>query len=221
MVFWRRTTGRPREHGHVSHAAQGSSLVTLFSPHHQHHQPERRTRAALVFAAALVALVAARPLAAQPPDAAAAAAPGNANGNHGPAHGAGAPPATGADRSAAARAAANQLRGIGNEEALMGGPSAYRDPYRSAADADETRQTELMKAERVPTGGGDGFGYDPLPPGGRRKPLPAAGADADAAPAENGPARTPQAAAQAAYKDAFKGPAKANANGQAVYRMPW
>lgn len=101
----------------------------------------------------------------------------------------------------------------------MGGPSPYRDPYRAAADADDTRRTDLMKAERAPTRGGNG--YDPLPPGGRRRPPPPAGADADAAAAENVPARTPQADAQAAYRDAFKGPAKANVNGQPVYRMPW
>jgi hypothetical protein len=149
-----------------------------------------------VSAAACVALFAAAPLA--------AAAPGTAG-----------------DRAAAARTTANQLRGIGNEEALMGGPPAYSNPYPTAGDADEARQTELMKAERVPTGGGPGTGYDPLPPGGRRRPPPADAANGADNGADNGPARTPQAAAQAAYRDAFKGPANGNANGQTVYRMPW
>ena len=171
-----------------------------------------------MYAAACLALLASAPLAAAPPDAAPAAAQGNGNArnnNRAAAPAADAAPPTAADRSAAARTTANQLRGVGNEEALLGGPSAYRDPYRSAGDADETRQTDLMKAERVPTGGGGG--YDPLPPGGRRPPP----ADANAAAADNGPARTPQAAAEAAYRDAFKGPAKDAVNGQAVYRMPW
>ncbi len=183
----------------------------------------QRTRAAFVYAAACAALFATAPVCAQPADAAPAAAAGNGKaGNNRAAAPAGpAAPPTAADRAAAARTTANQLRGVDNEEALMGGPSAYRDPYRTAGDAEDTRQTELMKAERVPTGGGPGFGYDPLPPGGRRRPPPAGAGDADAAGADNGPARTPQAAAQAAYRDAFKGPAKGAANGQAVYRMPW
>jgi len=200
--------------------AQGSSLVTLFL---QQGQFARRTHTAFAYAVACVALLATAPLAAQPPDAAAAAAPGRGNVGNNNRAAAGAPdaaPPTAADRTAAARTTANQLRGVGNEEALMGGPSAYRDPYQSAGAAQDTRQTELMKAEQVPTGGGTGFGYDPLPAGGRRRP-PAGAADADAAGADNGPARTPQAAAQAAYRDAFKGPAKGNANGQAVYKMPW
>lgn len=179
-----------------------------------------RTRLAFVYTVACVALLASAPLAAQPPGAPAAAAPGNGKAGNNNGAAAAAPP-TAADRTAAARTTANQLRGIGNEEALMGGPPAYRDPYQAAGNAEDTRQTELMKAEQVPNGGGSGFGYDPLPPGGRRRPPPAA-EGADAAGADNGPARTPQAAAQAAYRDAFKGPAKGgNANGQAVYRMPW
>jgi hypothetical protein len=202
--------------------------VTLFSQHRegagsaQEARARRSTlagaaHAALVCAAACVALLAAAPLAAQPPGAPAGApGAGNARNNN-----AAAAPGTAGDRTAAARNTANQLRGVGNEEALMGGPPAYSNPYPTAGDADEARQTDLMKAERVPTGGGPGFGYDPLPPGGRRRPPAADAANGGAAGADNGPARTPQAAAQAAYRDAFKGPANGNANGQTVYRMPW
>ncbi|MGN6808210.1 MAG: hypothetical protein ACTHJZ_20005, partial [Trinickia sp.] len=176
--------------------------MTLFSQHRQgagsaqegrarRSTLARTAHAALVSAAACVALFAAAPLAAAPPGAPAGApGAGNARNNN-----AAAAPGTAGDRAAAARTTANQLRGIGNEEALMGGPPAYSNPYPTAGDADEARQTELMKAERVPTGGGPGLGYDPLPPGGRRRPPPADDANGGAAGADNGPARTPQAAA--------------------------
>lgn len=168
-------------------------------------------------------LVAASPLAAQQ-------APGNAGGANAragaPARGgaAGDAPPTGAERHAAAQTAANQLRGAGDEQSLLGAPRGYRDPYQSALDANETQQTELMKAERVPSGGTNangGNGYDPLPPGGRR-PLRAADANGAAA----APATTPQEAAQAAYRDSFNGQkTKAAANGlpaaQPVYKSPW
>lgn len=161
-------------------------------------------------------LVAASPLAAQQ-------APGNAGGANARA-GAPARGAATAERHAAAQTAANQLRGAGDEQSLLGAPGAYRDPYQSALDANETQQTELMKAERVPSGGTNangGNGYDPLPPGGRR-PLRAADANGAAA----APATTPQEAAQAAYRDSFNGQkTKAAANGlpaaQPVYKSPW
>ncbi|PMS35383.1 hypothetical protein [Trinickia symbiotica] len=154
--------------------------------------------------------------------------------------GAGANAAAGNDR-AAARAENEPLRGISKEDALLGGPGAYRDPYRSQYDAGETGESDLMKAERVPNGATDqgAKGYDPLPPGGRRQLGRAAGAAADAGGAGAGggagggnaavargngapgaaPPDTAQQAAKSLYSDPFGGGAKGAA--QQVYHTPW
>lgn len=113
------------------------------------------------------------------------------------------------------------LRGVGNEQSLLGSPPPYRDPYRSALDANETRQTDLMRVERIPDSTMKGDGYAPLPGGAGRRRFPGAAAAADA----GGPAaaaKTPQDAAQTLYLESLKGPkAAAAGTGQQIYRMPW
>lgn len=152
---------------------------------------------------------------------------------------AGANAAAGNDR-ASARAVNEPLRGISKEDALLGAPGAYRDPYRSEYDAGETGESDLMKAERVPNGTTDqgAKGYDPLPPGGRRQLGRAAGAAADAGGVGAGggagagnvavaggngapgaaPPDTAQQAAKSLYSDPFGG---AKGAAQQVYHTPW
>ncbi len=100
----------------------------------------------------------------------------------GAANGAAGANAAAGDGNAPRGAPNNGLHGVSKEDALLGGPGAYRDPYRSALDAGDMEQSDLMKAERVPNGTtGDGAkGYDPLPPGGRRNIGRRAPAAADA-----------------------------------------
>jgi len=158
------------------------------------------------------------------------------------------PAAKANDAKAAARAADDSLRGVTREDAMRGGPSPYRNPYRAAFDANETSQTDLMRAGRMPNR--DGNGYDPLPAGGGRKPAARAAADAGngvagagaaaglsgtglgsgAAPvagaaqaggAQAGgvaPADMAQGAARTLYRDPFGGP---NAAAQQIYHSPW
>jgi hypothetical protein len=135
------------------------------------------------------------------------------------------------DANAAARAANDRLRGVSKEDSLLGGPSMSRDPYRSALDAEDTRQSDLMGAERVPNGVMNRNGYDPVPPakGAPNARAPAADAGADAAlnpvgmegnaAGGGGKARanTPAQAAQKLYRAPFKG----NDGAQQVYRSPW
>ena len=171
----------------------------------------------------MLSLVAAAPLAAQQAPA------GNANGNA-----AANAPAALPDANAAARAANDRLRGVSKEDSLLGGPAASRDPYRSALDAEDTRQSNLMRAERNPNRAMNGTGYDPLPPAGRGGNARAAGGDAgagagagagnaggmagNAAPDGNAPPTTADQAAQSLYRDPFNG---AKGAGQQVYRSPW
>jgi hypothetical protein len=155
----------------------------------------------------LIALLVAEPLAAQQaPDV------GNANANA-PAGAVG------------SRAANDRLRGVGKEDPLLGGPAAYRDPYRSALDAGDTQQSDLIRAERVPNGSTIGNGYDPLPPGGGARVGGAriadtgagAGAGAGGAPGGNAAPNAEQAG-QSLYRDPIGG---AKGNGAQVYRSPW
>jgi hypothetical protein len=205
------------------------SLKSSNSLRHTYARTPRSPRATVALARAsyaaslLLALLAAAPLAAQQ-----APATGNANAN-GDAY-ANAPPA------AANRAANDRLRGVGDEDSLLGAPAAYRDPYRSALNAGDMQQSDLMRAERVPNGVANGNGYDPLPPGGGKPVARAAGAGggADAggggggggggapgvagnAPGGNAAPNTAQAA-QPLYRDPFGG---AKGNGGQVYRSPW
>jgi hypothetical protein len=167
-------------------------------------------------------------------------APG-ANGNGANGKAGGNAPGAPVDARAAARATNDRLRGVSREDALLGGPGAYGDPYRSAMDANETRQSDLMRAERVPNPAMRGNGYDPSAPAGgqalaRPKGLAADGAGGAApaqeagppvnappgaglpAPGNAAPPSTPEQAAQSLYRDPFNGPKGAT---QQLYRSPW
>jgi hypothetical protein len=203
------------------------SLRSSFPPRHACSQTHaslalgRASRAACL----LISLVAAAPLAAQQAPAANANAANKAGANA---------PAGVPDANAAARAANDRLRGVSREESLLGGPAAHSDPYRSALDAADSAQTDLMRAERVPNPAMKGNGYAPLPPAGGRPAARAAGAGADAgvggagagagagaagnAAGGGGPPATAPQAAQSLYRDPFNGPAGA---AQQIYHAPW
>jgi hypothetical protein len=195
------------------------SLKSWFSLQHSYagtpRPPVGLARASCA-ASLLLSLFAAAPLAAQQ-----APGVGDANAEANAPQGA-------ANRAAASRATNDRLRGAGEEDSLLGGPAAYRDPYRAALDAGGTQQSDLMRTERVPNGATNGNGYAPLPRGGRGR-VPAVGVGANVGEGAGAPGMAGNApggnaapdaeqAAQPLYRDPFGG---ANGNGAQVNRSPW
>jgi hypothetical protein len=145
-------------------------------------------------------------------------------------------PAGAQARDDAAREAADRLRGAGGtEQSLLGAPAPLNDPYRSAYESTEQQHTDLMNAERVPSGAlnQDVYGGQQQP-GARgnarvRMGLDAPGGNAPGGNAldagnggnGNGPARTPEDAAQSIYHGTGGGKPVGKAAPPQVYRMPW